>query len=102
MFRVKGVKRLTDAEIREKNPVALLNELCGPLNYICLSTWGSGTHQLFSMGINIDGVAYNGIASSKKVSPTSLKCLSWYFPAVNLYFHPLATVPFPRFFNLDM
>jgi hypothetical protein len=51
-----------------KNPVSLLNELRGSLDYACVSSWGSGTHQLFTMGVTIDGVSYTGTASNKKVS----------------------------------
>jgi hypothetical protein len=50
-----------------KNPVSLLNELRGSLDYACVSSWGSGTHQLFTMGVTIDGVSYTGTASNKKV-----------------------------------
>jgi hypothetical protein len=61
-----------------KNPVSLLNELRGSLDYACVSSWGSGTHQLFTMGVTIDGVSYTGTASNKKVSVTSVVDPLWF------------------------
>jgi hypothetical protein len=57
-----------------KNPVSLLNELRGSLDYACVSSWGSGTHQLFTMGVTIDGVSYTGTASNKKVGTLYQGC----------------------------
>jgi hypothetical protein len=57
-----------------KNPVSLLNELRGSLDYACVSSWGSGTHQLFTMGVTIDGVSYTGTASNKKVGTLNQGC----------------------------
>jgi len=56
----------TDGSIESKNPVAFLNEIRGALDYVLVGTWGSGNNTVFTMGVNIDGVAYSGAASNKK------------------------------------
>ena len=44
-----------------------MNELRPGLEYVNEATWGSGIHQLFTMGLHIDGAHYTGIAANKKV-----------------------------------
>jgi len=78
MCRKKGPGGLTELDVMNKNPVSLLNELRGSLDYACVSSWGSGTHQLFTMGVTIDGVSYTGTASNKKVSVTSVVDPLWF------------------------
>jgi len=55
----------------EKNPVAFLNELRGPVEYIQLASWGTGPNLVFTMGVNIDGVPYSGTGPSKKAAKIS-------------------------------
>ncbi len=78
LCRKKGPGGLTELDVMNKNPVSLLNELRGSLDYACVSSWGSGTHQLFTMGVTIDGVSYTGTASNKKVAVTSIVDLLWF------------------------
>ena len=52
--------------LEQKNPVAFLNEIRGNTEYSQLGSWGTGTNQVFSMGVNIEGVAYSGSGPSKK------------------------------------
>ncbi len=78
MCRKKGPGGLTELDVMNKNPVSLLNELRGSLDYACVSSWGSGTHQLFTMGVTIDGVSYTGTASNKKVLVISVVDPLWF------------------------
>lgn len=64
--RKRPMARPTDECIESKNPVAFLNEIRGALDYVLVGTWGSGNGTIFTMGVNIDGVAYSGAAPSKK------------------------------------
>ena len=54
------------ASIDGKNPVSFLNEIRGAVDYILLGTWGTGPQQVFTMGVNIDGVPYSGNGPNKK------------------------------------
>merc|ERR1712179_890337 len=56
----------SEENIEAKNPVSFLNEIRGATEYILLGTWGSGHDTVFTMGVNIDGVAYSGSGPNKK------------------------------------
>lgn len=49
-----------------KSPVGFLNELRGTVDYQELGSWGQGEQAVFSIGVNIDGIAYSGTGSTKK------------------------------------
>lgn len=52
--------------LEQKNPVAFLNEVRGPVDYEELGTWGTGPNMVFTMGVNIDGIPYSGTGPNKK------------------------------------
>ena len=56
----------SQGSLEQKNPVAFLNEIRGNVVYTLLGTWGTGPNMVFSMGTNIDGVAYSGTGANKK------------------------------------
>ena len=49
----------SQGSLEQKNPVAFLNEIRGNVVY-------TGPNMVFSMGTNIDGVAYSGTGANKK------------------------------------
>jgi hypothetical protein len=50
-----------------KNPVALLNEIRGNVDYVFLGAWGTTPNQIFSTSVTIDGKSYCGTGATKKV-----------------------------------
>ena len=59
------------AVLEQKHPVAFLNEIRGPVNYVDLGVYGTGNSQTFSVGTNIDGVPYSGTGSCRKEAKRS-------------------------------
>merc|ERR1712226_1520795 len=63
----------SEENIEAKNPVSFLNEIRGATEYILLGTRGSGHDTVFTMGVNIDGVAYSGSGPNKKDAKRNCK-----------------------------
>ena len=62
------LKMFSKEELQSKNPVALLHELRGNLDYICIGAWGSAPNQTFTLSLTLDGEAFNGTGPNKKVT----------------------------------
>lgn len=60
------MKMFSAEELRAKNPVALLHELRGGLEYVCLGAWGTAPNQTFTMSLTVDGEHFNGTGPNKK------------------------------------